>query len=227
MSDTIAHPTTTLRIIVPTVPGPACSPNARASWHVVYRARNELKTAAAWAACLSVPVEQRPWFGAEPVTLQIRVIWPRGRKRMDDDNAIAACKGARDALNGIAWADDRQVTTLPIVQQTWSEADRPAEYEHSGVIILDIQRGGGDEMTDDDTGAQAGVMATCETCGGELREIDQMIDDLLKISGRLNIDDLGDGEYRFGVTTRNNSLARVAPDWRDALRVAYAAVVGE
>jgi hypothetical protein len=147
MTGTIAHPTATLRIIVPAVPGPACSPNARASWYVVYRARNELKTAAAWAACLSVPVEQRPWFGAEPVTLQIRVIWPRGRKRMDDDHAIAACTAARDALNGVAWADDRQVTTLPIVQQTWSEADRPAEYEHSGCLVLDVQGAIAQEVT--------------------------------------------------------------------------------
>ena len=124
-----------LRIIVPQVPDRALSPNASREqhWGTKTKARNELARSA-WAVAYDV----RPENAIEgPVDVTARICWPRGRKRMDTDNAIACLKAMLDAFTkaGI-WQDDKQIRTLDVQQERLDLAGNAA-YP-GGCIVVEI-----------------------------------------------------------------------------------------
>lgn len=84
-------------IVIPMLPSRLLSPNARVHWRKWSREAGFARTVAAWAtrAALDTPGSPvRQWCGYDHggVVMDIAVAWCCGRKRMDDDNLIAACK---------------------------------------------------------------------------------------------------------------------------------------
>lgn len=103
-----------LVIVVPMVPDAAAGPNRgkRNHW-AKQRAINELEDCA-WKATLAM--REAPDFAAiqeaaarSGLIMNLEIAWCCGRKRMDDDNAIAACKGLRDGVAAGLGINDRQI----------------------------------------------------------------------------------------------------------------------
>lgn len=126
-----------IRIIVPQVPDAALSPNASRyqHWGTKTRARDEFARSA-WAVCYDAVAQSKPIAG--PVKVTARICWPRGRKRMDADNASATLKAMLDAFTKARlWQDDKQIRELD-VQQERLDAVGNATWP-AGCIVVDVQ----------------------------------------------------------------------------------------
>jgi crossover junction endodeoxyribonuclease RusA len=94
-------------IDIPMAPPREVSPNARVHWRAKARATREFREAAAWA---TLDAE----FGEgvtdalfrDGIVIDAEIQWGRGRKRIDDDNAWASLKAARDGIAGMLQTDD-------------------------------------------------------------------------------------------------------------------------
>ena len=121
------------RVIVPGVPDPELSPNARVHRMVRARKVKQFRETAGWAAKAAAP--------DSPITGPVRVIaticWPKGRKRHDADNAVSLCKPLFDGLSGIIWQDDRQIVELSVRQDKLTDAGRDL-YPY-GAVVVDIE----------------------------------------------------------------------------------------
>jgi Holliday junction resolvase RusA-like endonuclease len=107
------------RVIVPSCPDERLSPNARVHRMERYRVARDYRALAKYAALQDGPVT--PMMG--PVSVTVRVLWPKRRKLNDADNALASCKAALDGLvdAGIL-GDDRQVRRMTIEQEKLDKA---------------------------------------------------------------------------------------------------------
>jgi hypothetical protein len=54
----------------------------------------------------------------EPVTMDVEVEWPKGRKTMDEDNIVAALKPVRDGISDALWAGEDKHVRVGSVTQT-------------------------------------------------------------------------------------------------------------
>ena len=125
-----------IRIIVNGVPSAALSPNASRMqhWGTKTRARNELAFSA-WAAAYDVRPEEPI---EDPVSVTVRVCWPKGRKRMDVDNLTACLKPMLDAFTrSKIWNDDKQVQQLDVQQERLDKAGL-ANWP-GGCVVVDIE----------------------------------------------------------------------------------------
>jgi len=104
-------------VVIPMVPARELSPNRRAHWAVRNEAAQALRMAAKAATVIALdgaPV----WSGiyGDAFDLDMQVFWPKGRKRMDVDNAVASCKAAIDGIADALGIDDRHLGELRIRQ---------------------------------------------------------------------------------------------------------------
>lgn len=108
-----------LQVFVPTVPDSVLLPNSRAHYYRRNGAFQEQKAVAALAtrqALCGAPVV------ASAFELDITVHWPRGRKRPDLDNCIAALKSTIDGIAAEIGIDDRHMTAIRVSQRMTNAA---------------------------------------------------------------------------------------------------------
>lgn len=107
-------------IEIPMLPERACSPNGGGTVKDRIRCKRECRDTAirATQAAVSQPGSSLPaWQGAGAVIMDIAVGWCCGRKAMDDDNLITACKPFRDGIAFVLWGrEDKHVRTGTITQ---------------------------------------------------------------------------------------------------------------
>jgi len=115
---TATHPQT-LTVTIPLSVSADLSPNARVLWPVRYRATETAKTATHYAMREAIDLDdpvacfqRAPW----PLTLNYTIGLGKGRRRMDDDNAIACMKPIRDQVAICLGMDDRHFLTGTIDQ---------------------------------------------------------------------------------------------------------------
>lgn len=101
--------------------------------HRIGRSRYIVRQTEGWMTLLSIGLS-RQWsartererlaFEFHPLTLTVAVTFPRGKRRWDDDNAIAALKHPRDLIGQLLGRKgDRGITTAPVQQHLWSSLD--------------------------------------------------------------------------------------------------------
>lgn len=108
-------------IVIPMLPAPELSPNARVHWRVRARAAQAAREAAGWAtrAALDAGSPVCQWCGYDHggVVMDLHIAWCCGRKRTDDDNAWASAKAFRDGIADVLWGgEDRHVRTGTVTQ---------------------------------------------------------------------------------------------------------------
>jgi hypothetical protein len=107
-------------IEVPMMPPQEVSPNWYGPWRVRAKARAEFRDAAYYATRALPGAEQERlffWYG-RPVVMDVAVEWCCRRKRMDDDNLVAAMKAARDGIAACVFSGDDQYIRVGTVTQT-------------------------------------------------------------------------------------------------------------
>ena len=98
------------------------TPNGRQGWRAHARTVKRLRDDAqrATASWLNDPTSGLSAFcGATttPTTLDVIIEWPKGRKRLDDDNAKATLKPVLDGVADALWhGSDRHVTIGEVTQ---------------------------------------------------------------------------------------------------------------
>lgn len=111
-------------IEVPALPTREINPNGRAHWRAKAAAVKALRTAAKLATVSEL--NRRGTHAGryaetmEPVTIDVRYVWPAKRKRHDDDNAKACAKPLIDGVSDALWGGDDAHVTLGELSQAWS-----------------------------------------------------------------------------------------------------------
>lgn len=101
---------------IPTTPDRALSPNSRVHWRAKHSASRAQRNIAALAVAHS-GVEFTPVEGRS-ILVEYDVRWGRRRKKMDDDNLIAALKPMRDGIADALGVDDARWITMRVTQST-------------------------------------------------------------------------------------------------------------
>jgi hypothetical protein len=111
--------TSALVVTIPIQIDRKMTPNGRAHWAVKRRIAQDMQTATRYAMRVVVDMEDpdacfqtAPW----PLTLHYLIAHGKGRKRLDDDNAIAAMKPVRDQIARCLGMDDRDFVTGSMTQ---------------------------------------------------------------------------------------------------------------
>lgn len=112
-----------VRIVIPMVPGPGLSANARVHWGTRKKQARELRECAYYAT-LALNGGQREFlfmgYTAKTITPRLRIdceiAWPKGRKKHDDDNAWTMVKAARDGVADAARINDSTFATGTMTQ---------------------------------------------------------------------------------------------------------------
>ena len=109
-------------VVIPGTPPAECSPNSHKHWRVKHRANAAMRETAGKAGIVARMEAIGNCGGGPvfdgPVVVRTVIAWEKGRKRCDNDNAGAMCKGLYDgALQdaGIV-ANDKHCTFLPVEQ---------------------------------------------------------------------------------------------------------------
>jgi hypothetical protein len=105
-------------ITIPMLPDRALSPNSRAHWREKATAARELRECAGWATYGQVPdsLIVRLAYGTS-IIMDVEIQWCCRRKRMDDDNAWASLKAARDGIADVLFGgEDRFITQGKLTQ---------------------------------------------------------------------------------------------------------------
>lgn len=106
-------------IEIPMLPPRECSPNARVHWRERHSAARAFREAAAWCAYQGRASEGFAGFAyGEAVVMDVAIRWCCGRKRMDDDNAWASLKPARDGLADVLFGGEDRFITQGTLTQT-------------------------------------------------------------------------------------------------------------
>jgi crossover junction endodeoxyribonuclease RusA len=105
----VSHPipteVETVRVILPW-PAKELSPNARAHFMAKSRATKRARHTA-WGLMLEALKGRDPKLAGQPVGLNW-TFHPKTANRVDDDNALAACKAYRDGIADALGTDDSQ-----------------------------------------------------------------------------------------------------------------------
>lgn len=105
-----------LRVVVPACPPSALSPNARhAHWAQRYAHQQAASGIARYAAVKEHPAGL-PWPEGTPLNLELHIAWGKRRKRMDYDNAVAACKSYLDGVAAALGFNDRDIARISLTQ---------------------------------------------------------------------------------------------------------------
>lgn len=99
------------------MPPRECSPNGGWSMKARMRGKKAFREEAKKAAAYTT-IGDASWMSeAKEILVDIEIEWAQGRKRMDDDNAIASCKAARDGIAEILLGgDDRKLKMGKLTQ---------------------------------------------------------------------------------------------------------------
>lgn len=89
------------------------SPNSSAHHMSRYRAKDDAKQTT-YYACYNANLEM--FAPSLPLTFDYEIGHGKGRKKLDDDNAIGAMKAIRDAIAAYLGIDDRHVRTGTMTQ---------------------------------------------------------------------------------------------------------------
>lgn len=102
-------------IVIPTMPPREVSPNWHGSWRKRAAAAAAFRAEAGWATRFDLPAA---FLGrVAPVAIDVEIAWCCGRRRLDDDNALASCKAALDGIADVLWdGQDRHVTVGTVTQ---------------------------------------------------------------------------------------------------------------
>lgn len=100
-------------IVIPMLPPRECSPNARAHWVKKAWAARNFRECAGWATRAT---GNRNW--RESLIMDVEIAWCCGRKRMDDDNAWASLKAARDGIADVLFGGEDRFITQGTLTQT-------------------------------------------------------------------------------------------------------------
>lgn len=122
-SANILIPGMQIAVTVPMQPAPETSPNYSGHWSDKARARAALHEAAyfsTWAVFNKAHATQA-FLPDTKLMVSLIIGWGKGRKRMDEDNALACCKGALDGFAKAIQVDDRHFTIAGIDQVRDSE----------------------------------------------------------------------------------------------------------
>ncbi len=76
--------------------------------------------------------EREAISAARSVIMDVEIAWCCGRKRMDDDNAIAAMKPARDGIADVLWAGEDRYITQGRLTQTRGEGTTTITLREAG-----------------------------------------------------------------------------------------------
>jgi crossover junction endodeoxyribonuclease RusA len=102
-------------IVIPMLPDRALSPNARCHWREKARAVEELRVTARLATLAGVP-----YLGLaldRGAVMDVEIAWCCRRKVMDDDNAWASLKAARDGVADVLFGgEDRFIVQGAMTQ---------------------------------------------------------------------------------------------------------------
>jgi hypothetical protein len=105
-------------ITIPMLPDRALSPNSRAHWTERAEAARELRETAHWSTY--GVVNRKGWDGfifPNGCAMDVEIQWCCGRKQMDDDNAWASLKAARDGIADVLFGgEDRFITQGKLTQ---------------------------------------------------------------------------------------------------------------
>lgn len=106
-----------MRMVMPTAPDSSLMPNRayrRGGWHQRITAARDLRTMAGIIARSSAP--PRPLIG--PIQIDAEIVWPRRRKYVDFDAAVASLKPVLDGCTDASWwIDDSQVIGMSVTQE--------------------------------------------------------------------------------------------------------------
>lgn len=108
-------------IVVPMLPPREVSPNFHGSWRARARAAREFRECAGWAA-KEMALGDFVWCFAEHarlpfVVMDAEIAWCCGRKALDDDNAWASLKPARDGISDVLFGgEDRFIVQGKLTQ---------------------------------------------------------------------------------------------------------------
>jgi crossover junction endodeoxyribonuclease RusA len=108
-----------LVIDIPMEPPREVSPNARVHWRVKARATREFREVAMWATLDATYTHSEDTFDAlweHGIVMDAEIQWGRGRKRIDDDNAWASLKAARDGIAAVLHENDARMTCGRLTQ---------------------------------------------------------------------------------------------------------------
>lgn len=101
---------------VPESPTVALSPNGRLDWRRKARAVAAARRVAFYAAREAIPAGSVPAWASGAVGVRLVIAWGKGQKRMDDDNAIGACKAYRDGIADALGIKDARFRTIALDQ---------------------------------------------------------------------------------------------------------------
>lgn len=102
-------------VTIPMVPPRELSPNARSHWRVRNDAAQAMRMAAKVATVVALDGAPAEAYG-DAFDLDMQVFWPKRRRRMDVDNAVASCKSCIDGIADALGIDDRHLGELRIRQ---------------------------------------------------------------------------------------------------------------
>jgi hypothetical protein len=100
-------------ITIPGTPPATLSPNGRSHWRRKHRDAQDLKSAARWATVNALHGRNAL---TGPLILHWLVAWEKHRKKMDQDNLIAALKAAQDGIAAALGVDDRCMIVGTVTQ---------------------------------------------------------------------------------------------------------------
>ncbi len=111
-------------IVIPMLPPKECSPNWRGHWTKKARAARKFRECAGYATIEAF--ESQDWsplrryhhrLGKRAAIMDVEIAWCCGRRELDDDNAWASLKAARDGIADVLFGgEDRSLVQGTLTQ---------------------------------------------------------------------------------------------------------------
>lgn len=113
-------PRSFLCVVIPGVPDPALTPNARVHYLAKAGVVAEARVEGHWETCAALTeetfLEVQALPTTTPIEVEVAVWWPKGRKRMDGDNLLASLKATCDGIASALEVDDARFRFAPVQQ---------------------------------------------------------------------------------------------------------------
>jgi len=108
----------TVSVTIPGTPGRSLSQNARLHWRIMRRDARQARGDACYATYGAInDAGVVPDKLTLPLTLDIVIAWEKGRKRMDQQNAVGILKATVDGVADALRIDDRHFIIGAVEQQ--------------------------------------------------------------------------------------------------------------
>lgn len=105
-------------IEIPILPPRECNPNFHGSWRARADAVWVFRRAAGWATKAWVNAANRPPLAGDYVVMDAHIAWCCGRRALDDDNAWASLKAARDGIADVLFGGEDRFIVQGTLTQT-------------------------------------------------------------------------------------------------------------